>query len=61
MKDAKNVKRSVSFRGRITAMVLGPLIVAILVIGVIGLVAVYTMGMERIKEQLYSYGMSAVQ
>lgn len=61
MKDAKNVKRSVSFRGRITAMVLGPLIVAILVIGVIGLVAVYNMGMERIKEQLYSYGMSTVQ
>lgn len=60
MEEAKR-KKSVSFRGRITAMVLGPMIAAILVVGVIGLISIYNMGMERIKEELYSYGMSTIQ
>lgn len=54
-------KRGIGFRGKLLAMVAGPLLVVALVLGVVSVLSVYNMGLSSTKEELYSIDVATIK
>lgn len=54
-------QKGIRFRGRIMLLVLGPMLFISILIGVLGINAVARMGQERMRSELYTYGMATME
>lgn len=53
--------KGIRFRARIMLLVLGPMLFISILIGLIGINAVAQMGQERMRSELYTYGMATME
>ena len=53
--------KGIRFRARIMLLVLGPMLFISILIGLIGINAVAQMGQERMRRELYTYGMATME
>lgn len=52
--------KGIRFRARVMLLVLGPMLFISILIGILGINAVARMGQERMRSELYTYGMATM-